>query len=233
MSNLFSVGHVAQLHEIQSARLKRGLPGIAPEVEELIRRLTSGGVGTKSDDPRVQQAKCLWDKGWGRELKFDSFDEYLATIPGIGEEFITDERFPHLILVDRRPGLTKSCSLAGLRFNSNNNTFADFDPKQFKKEDVYWVTCNDGRQNRNRKTVDCRKSFAKDEIGLVAFEGVALYAQRPEVINDHFVYLCGSVHVGSRDHVAIIGCWGGVPELSWNLDVDADPDYVVASRREC
>ena len=52
MGQLFNVGHVAELHAIQKARLARGEPGIGLEVEELIRRLTSGSVAGKLTDPR-------------------------------------------------------------------------------------------------------------------------------------------------------------------------------------
>src|SRR3989338_1423297 len=77
--HLFTIGHVAQLHEIQTARLKAGLPGIGAEVAELIARLTEGGVAAahrqafkRARDPaahrsdsaeRIRQAKCYWDSG--------------------------------------------------------------------------------------------------------------------------------------------------------------------------
>jgi len=74
MSDLFHVGHVAQLHEIQRARLGRNEPGIGPEVEELIRRLTSGGVAGKSDEDIETAIRQIVDKAVVAEGVVDIFD---------------------------------------------------------------------------------------------------------------------------------------------------------------
>ncbi|TSC72273.1 MAG: hypothetical protein G01um101438_591, partial [Parcubacteria group bacterium Gr01-1014_38] len=66
---LFGLKQIKQLEEIQKARLKKGGIGIHDEVQELIARLSAGGVGAPdTDDPFLVQSKILWDKGWGREL---------------------------------------------------------------------------------------------------------------------------------------------------------------------
>ena len=38
-----------------------------------------------TDDARTIQAKVLWDAGFGKELWYKTFEEYLATIPEIPE----------------------------------------------------------------------------------------------------------------------------------------------------
>ncbi|MCI0479515.1 hypothetical protein L0Y59_03140, partial [Candidatus Uhrbacteria bacterium] len=98
MGKHISTGQIRELLDIDRAR-----GGIGPEFQELISRLTSGGVGMKNDDPRAVQAKVLWDKGFGRESGCRSFQDYLATIPEIPPELVDDDpRFPLLVLVDDR-----------------------------------------------------------------------------------------------------------------------------------
>lgn len=216
---------IKQLIEIDSAS-----SGIRAEIQSLIKRLTSGGVGSMSDDPRDRQAKILWDKGFGEG--FDSFDAYIASIPEIPEKLKTDDnRFPLLVLVDARLGITKSCELTSLKYNGNDLTFEDFDPKKARTEKVYWMRCQDGRKNRGKSVQTCRENFASDEIGLIAMEGVALYVQNPKVIEGHYLDLVGSVHRESRDGVAGLGGWVG-PRLDWLWSDSADPGFGSASRLE-
>lgn len=219
---------IKQLIEIDEAG-----SGIRAELQELITRLTSGGIGCKTDDPRKVQAKVLWDKGFGRRSGFDSFDAYLASIPEI-PEFPESyaERFPLLVLVDARLTLTQACALAGLRYKGDDETFVDFDAKQARKERVYWMRVQDGHKNRNVSVTTCRRQFAKDELGLVAMEGVALYGQHPAVILSHYLDLPGSVHRGNRGRFACLGLIDGEPGLSWYWHDDANPLFGSASRGE-
>jgi|GEM_PF-1695066 hypothetical protein len=48
---------------------------LGARIQEIIARLTSGGIEGKTDDVRVQQAKRLWDKGMGR-TRFGSKADY-------------------------------------------------------------------------------------------------------------------------------------------------------------
>jgi len=233
---------IKQLIEIDEAG-----SGIRAEVQTLIKRLTSGGVGIKTDDPRKAQAKRLWDKGFNIIgdgvkdpvsgcLRFpvaENFEQYLATIPQIPEALMAaDERFPLLILVDARHGITESCKFAGLKYNGDDRTFEDFDPKKVRTSQVYWMHCQDGRKNRGKSVKTCRENFAKDEIGLTAMEGVALYIQNSKVIKGHFLDLAGSVHRESHDYVASLGDWRDEPGLVWSWHGGADPFCGAASRLE-
>ena len=232
MSGLFHVGHVAQLHEIQTARVNRGEDGIGMEVEELIVRLTSGGVAGKSDDPRVVSAKGWFDLGAGRELQILKFKDYLATIPevpALPEAFVG--RFGRLVLVEGRLSLTTLCRLARLKFNGNDSTFVPFDPAK-AKSGVRWMWCQDGRRNRDRKPTDCRNSFPADEVGLDAVEGVSVYVDDPTVIHGHVLDLPGSVLADNRDDCAYLGNWDVGLRLDWYWDDSASPGCGSASRGE-
>lgn len=226
-----TTGQIKQLLEIDSAG-----EGIRGEVQELIKRLTSGGVGAESDDPFLLQAKRLWDKGFGE--RYQSFSEYLGTIPGIPEALKHDDvRFPFLVLVDARLSLKKSCELAGVIYVRNGRNFEDYDPKNTRTERVYWMRCQDGQQNRGKTVEASRENFAENEIGLTAMEGIALYAQHPAMIKNHSLELVRSViHNGDGGiiRVAWFGLYHGVPKLDSSLlgHTEGDPDSGTASCRK-
>jgi len=182
MSDLFTVDHVAQLQEIQKARLRRNQPGIGPMVEELIRRLTDGGVAGNTKGIRVAQAKRYWDLGVGREFCFASFSDYLGLIPEVPEPLnCVDAAFPILLLVEPRLGLKELCDLAGVGFDGNNRTFVAYDRHHYEFSVPTWIRVQDGWHYRNRAVRDCRKSFGQGEVGLTALQGVCLYVQHPEL----------------------------------------------------
>ncbi len=204
-------------------------------VAELINRLTSGGVGAKSDDPRFVQTKRLWDLGWGRELKMSSFDEYLATVPRVPDPppITTYDR---LVLVDRRVSLVTTW-LAGVNFDGDNKTFRPFDKMGARSVGISWIWCNDGRENRGRSPRRCRAEFRNSEFELYsfecdAFEGVAIYAQDPGVIKGHYLDLPGSVRAIEPDHIASLGIWDAEPKLYWRCDDSESPIFGAASRWE-
>lgn len=223
-----TTGQIKQLLEIDHAG-----PGIRTEVQELIKRLTSGGVGVKTDDPRVTQAKRLWDKGFGRELGIDSFEHYLANIPVIPESLLAhDERFPELVLVDAGLGITKICELLGIDFSGDDQTFEDFDPKQARTEQVYWIRLQDGKKNCGKSVQTCRKEFAQDEIGLTFHEGLAFFAQCPESFRKFALDLTGSVTRDGCSSAAYLYWTFARPELSWYFVDDASQDSGAGSRRK-
>lgn len=217
---------IKQLVEIDNAG-----PGIRAEVQELIRRLTSGGVGPQSDDPLITQAKKLWDKGFGRELG-KSFDEYLDSIPDIPSELNAhDKRFPLLVLVDARLGTVKTCKLLGVNYPGDDETFVDYDPKKSRTNKVYGIRAQDGRKNHGKSVQTCRKQFAEDEIGLTVHEGLALFAQNPEGIRNRGMDLPGSVRRENRDSAAGLRWFFEHPELYWLWNGYEQPGYGSASRR--
>ena len=237
MSDLFHVGHVAQLHEIQRARLGRNEPGIGPEVEELIRRLTSGGVAGKSDDPRVAQAKRYFDMGVGRELSIVDFEGYLETIPAIPEALKADNpAFPYLVLVPKI-GLARLCQLGGIAFAGDDQTFVPWSDGYRDSASPVWIRVQDGRRNRNRSVSDCRSAFAVGEFGLTALQGVATYLAHPEVVSDfareggHAMDLPGSVHREGRERAAYLSVSDGRARLNWRWHAYAGPGFGSASLR--
>lgn len=240
----FTIDQVGKLREIERARLKRDEPGLRSDLQALIMRLQSGGVGPQSDDPRVVQAKRLYDKGFGlREGGFPphgnwpTFDAYLATIPEIPEELkANDKRFPELVLVDTRIGIVKTCELLCVDFDGNDQTFEDFDPNKAKTDKVYWIRAQDGRKNNGKSIKTCRKQFtdAGDELGLTDHEGLALFAQNPEGLRGRAMDLPSSVGHEGRGSAACLSWFYERPRLDWRWpDTRGRSDhYGSASCRE-
>ncbi|MDO8599480.1 MAG: hypothetical protein Q7S02_05200, partial [bacterium] len=147
MGKIITLDQVTQFRELERVRVKRDGIGYRAEFQAFLARLKSGGVGTPDPararkhkksgavdistlDPRLlTQAKVLWDKGWANSMlehgivDFGSFEEYASSLPDIPTFPETyDERFPHLVLVDRRPFvlpeqlflLTEVCQLLGV-----------------------------------------------------------------------------------------------------------------------
>lgn len=251
----FGLPQVVQLYEIDKARRRRGEPSIGLEVQALIARLTSGGVspGTQPSsgrrrkgsaklparDPRIfHQAKVLWDRGWGTLLEKSSFQQYLLDIPDI-PTFPAgyDERFPHLVLVDRRIQFVDACLILSVSFDGDNRTFVPHDETKSVTHLVYWMRCQDGKAHRNHKPSVCHTEFSShgDEFGLEAHEGLALYAQFPDLLETCTgMELLGSVHSDDRDDYACLERWaiGGV-ELYWSRDDNPHSDFGSASRGDC
>lgn len=227
----FTTRQMKQLLEIDTAG-----PGIRAEVQELITRLTSGGVGVKTDDPREVQVKRLWDKGFGRVLKMVSFDEYLSTIPEIPAALIApDDRFPELTLVDARLGIVKMCEILDIDYvthGGTDETFEDFDPKHARTEKVYWVRLQDGKKNRNKSVRTCRSEFAKGEIGLTVHEALAFFAKYPEGFRNFGLDITDSVLRGNRDRAAYLRWFDARPRLYWSLVAYEYPFYGSGSRWE-
>ena len=235
MSDLYDLGHAAQLHEIQRARLRRGESGIGPMVEELIRRLTDGGVAGNTRDIRVAQAKRYWDLGVGRKLGFASFEAYLTAIPEIPAALLQDDpEFPILLLVEPRLGLKKLCGLVNLAFDGDDKTFVVY---RGALPVLAWIRVQDGRRNRYRSACACRKSFGRHEIGLTALQGVCLYVQNPGLWSDlsdtdgHALDLAGSVKCDITFSAACLIVRSGRAWLDWHVDDDSNVKFGSASCR--
>jgi len=185
-----------------------------------------------SGDVREKQAKLLWDKKFGDILGFDTFAEYLETIPEPPERPSgLPDYLDKLILVDARiactkdedgksfkfGGLVKVCELLGVIFNGNNSTFEPHTPEHVREEDVYWMWCQDGKRNLGKNVQTCRKEFEKNEIGLDAMQGLALFAQNRKDLQDHYMDLPSSVRCGHRENCACLDLWSDGPRLSWHL----------------
>jgi hypothetical protein len=211
---LFDVGHVAKLHEIQKARLRAGQPGIGAEVEELIRRLESGGVAGKSDDPRTVQAKKWWDAGVGRELGIRSFKEYLATIPEIPAS-LAEQRydFPLLVLVERRLCTIVAARFAGLKYGElgyTDGTLVPVDGRHMLPEEPFWIRAHDGGPNLDRKPSVCLAECIGDRFAGTDSVGIAIHLVHGK--RGHVMDLPGSVRAVHREYCACVDPFGD-PEL--------------------
>lgn len=173
-----------QLHTIERARRKRG---------DLSRKAGSRSAGPPRDPRILAQAKVLWNRGWADVIaaetngrtRYRNFGEYLASIPDIPAFPKTwDARFPHLVLVDRRIQIDKTCCLLKVWFRGGNESIVPFHHKQVPRASVYWMRCNYGGKYCRFSPSGVRRRFASrgDERGLDALEGLALYAQYPGLL---------------------------------------------------
>ena len=193
---------------------------IAPPFPERLTRLMSG-------DPRAIQTEKLWERGFGES--FDSFEDYLATIPKIPKKLkADDERFPLLVLVDTRLGVTKSFKLAGLNYTADDQACREdvigglnYDPddeicrenvieaKKARTEQVYWMRCHDGRKSRKKMR------SIRNELDLTAKEGIAIYIQNPKVIEGHHLHFIGSYFHNEPGFEPYLGHGCDGPGLYW------------------
>lgn len=183
-------------------------------------------------DPRIAQAHVLWEFGFGRELKFASEAEYLATIPAIPNfpaEY--DGYFDLLVLMDARIGLKRQSELLGVNFNwGDDDSFVDFDSSLRPKQPCYWMRCQNGKRNLKRKVRDCRTSFQHFEVGCSAVEGLGIFAQNRDILRSHYMDLPGSVRRDNHDNAAYLNLYESRPKLNTNFDDNANPKYGSASR---
>lgn len=224
----FSMGQITRLYELERARLRGGGEGLHDLVQELIRRIESGGVmptttdgarftgdpqHTYDRDPRVvHAAKRLWDRGFGREIGRRTFAEYLLDIPDIPTFPASwDARFPHLVLVDRRVNIMLQCRLLGVRVDWwFHACMVPYDPEKSEKEFVYWMRCSDGRGHQKYRPVERRAELAttSDEAALDAYEGLACYAADPAMFGgSEAVDLLGVTNCNDRSEFASIWSW--------------------------
>ena len=208
-------GQMRQFREVEAARMKKGLPGLSVEFQAFINTYKDGAKALKSNDPRLIQAKVLWDKGFGRELNIDSFERYLATIPEIPTSLLAeDSALPLLRLVDPRLGLTKTCELFGIKFKEFGYSDADAvacDAHHEIPNTPFWVRAHDGRKNRNRKPNVCRDECKDKLFSMTAMVAIMLWIQDPSIIKqgEHVLDCPGSVHRAARGLCAYLDVWCG------------------------
>lgn len=255
MANEFTNDQIVELRTLEKARVRGGGSGFRPEVQELIGRLKTGGVGTPdTTDPFLVQSKVLWDLGWSRELGFKKIDQYRQSLKTDGLELGPERpaglpvHLNRLVLWDRRPllvkqgreervSLVKTCRLCGVAYRGDDDTLLQHEATPEIVVPVRWVWCQDGRMNRNRKPTSCRSDFQTPEVGAEALTGLFLYAQDCTVIGGegnawHAVDLPGSIRRDGPSDCAYLRVWSGGPELDWYWDGCALPGCGSASRWE-
>ncbi len=232
MSKQFDLSHIEQLINIQDARRRDGQSGIGAEVEGLIRRLTSGGVASKTDDVRTEQVKWLWRLGVGRELGLPSFEDYFADIPEIPEDLVKDDaHFQLLVLVEPRIALNRLCELGNIKFRWQDNRFVEYDKRHREFDVPAWIRVGDGRKNWSGSFSRCRRSSVNDDLGLTVFQGVCAYLQHPEPLaNDRVIKLPGSVHQNDIVHGVFLEVCRSQAWLDLTFANDVYPELVT---REC
>lgn len=220
---------ISELIQADHMRETKGLPGLGTEVRALIDAGLSGGSILDSVDPRLVQGRNLWEAGWGRKLGFQTFGEYLTSLPSVPTELReTNARFPLLILVDGRVGAADACRLLGITLKGNEAT--SHMRHLHEKREAYWMRCQQGTRFTSQSVTEAEHAFATDEAGLIVSEGVALVAQAPHVLQTDYVDLSGSKHEGFENSSACLGTWNGRHELRWRWKDHADSRCHVASR---
>lgn len=192
-------------------------------------------------DAHLAKVRTVWEK-LGKQVFGGTFEKYLNGTdaleaiplpPSWSSAYLAI--FDREVLVDgrvlERIGLTETCKLAGLAYYGKDDALEAFEPTR-AKTGVRWMRAQDGRKNRNRKPVDCRKTFEKYEVGMAADEGVFTYVDDTKVIEGHYLDLPGSVHRENRGICAYLGVIGGKPRLSWGWVDYSYPKYGSASRGE-
>lgn len=212
--------------------------------KEIAQKISEGKFKFQSrlSDAHLAKVRTVWEK-LGKRVFGGTFEKYLNGTdaleaiplpPSWPSAYLT--RFDREVLVDgrvlERIGLTETCKLAGLVYCRKDDAFETFEPTR-AKTGVRWMRAQDGRKNRSRMPVDCRKTFEKYEVGMAADEGVFTYVDDVNVIEGHYLDLPGSVLREDRGSCACLGAFVGGPELSWRWNNHhSRPRYGSASRGE-
>ncbi|MBU2613702.1 hypothetical protein KJ925_04595 [Patescibacteria group bacterium] len=223
-----NLSHITHLLVTDAERLRNGNPSIAPGLEHLLAKAESPETPERA---LLRQGQKLWARGFGRALGYPTLNAYRESLPmPKTPPRRISKRFPIPLLVEARVGLIDTCRLAGLLYDGSEETFVAYDKRRKTITSPYWIRLQDGRMHRGRSARECRKRFARDEVGLTAFEGVALYLQDPTVVERFFVDLPGSVHRRNPDSEAFLGEWDGIPGLYWAWNDHPHPECGSASR---
>ena len=103
------------------------------------------------------------------------------------------------------------CELSGIEYFLSGLDVRDWpeDPQKYKTpKDFYMTWMDEGVRFMNRKVQDVRKELASDERGGTAFDGVALYIAKPNVLQTRFLDLPGTA-LGPLDGVSLGLLWDG------------------------
>jgi hypothetical protein len=243
--------HVTTGQITEFLTIDRAGSGFRRQFQAFIRGLSQGGVeGSKTsakvarrlETLRRAQAQRYWDFqvefGSAWISGYESFEDYLATIPEVSTWLQEDDRdFPLLVLVETRYSLRRLCLFAGVQFDGDDDTFVACDDRHREFTKPTWIRVQEGRRNRGQAACNCRKSFGQNELGLTALQGVCLYVQYPQAVSEvtqpgaHAMSLSGSIYRDNRDDVARLSLWNGKPRLHWDFGGLAGPLCGSASRR--
>lgn len=219
---------IAELIQTDVKLRAEGKPGLGADVRYVIDTALNGESLTQSVAPRLRQARALWEAGFGKALGFADFSSYLESLPPVPSSLIpAHAAFPELILVDARLALPQMSYLLGVRLVGEG---MDAHQKEFHMMSApYWIRCQIGTKLQGRSVHEVEKSFTTDERGLLIREGLAVYAQKPTLLQQQYLDLPNSQHPAFAESVACLGIWKGIPEVRWSLREKAGPHVFVAS----
>lgn len=176
---------------------------------------------------------------FAKELKFKTFEEYIATLPKFEPQPKSFEgRLDTPVLVETRISIERQCGLAGIQYASDglrkiawNEKLRGYTPPQVP----YATWLEDGRNNLNKKPKDVRKNLKKeDELGGTELDGIALLISNPKILEDHNLDLPGTSVEFESDVVACLDLWGGQPRLGCRRVDEENPMFgsVVRGRQK-
>lgn len=222
------LNQVAELITLDQKRIAQGLSSLGADLRLVMDAALAHESLTESN-PRLAQTRTLWDLGFGQVVGVTDFTGYLQGIPAVPAELqVPNETFPYLILVDGRVPAIKAAELLGIQVKGNEATHSIGHLREQGK--VYWIRCNDGGRYLGKSAKEVEQHFSSGEKGLSATEGLAFLAQKPQLLQNHYLDLVQAAHDGFENSIACLGIWGGKTELRWRWRDHADPRCQTASR---
>lgn len=206
-----------------------GRAGIEKEIQYVVDELETGGSLLSHGNPRIIQARRLWDIGFGKALGYTDFKSYLETIPSAPRETqISPEKFPELVLVDSRLEPQHICLLLGIV--KHGWRMGGMTAPVVKERPVYWIFCQNGERYLGKSVRNAKNLFEDGEVGLNEIEGLALTTQTPYILEDHYIDLPKTEHEFMENQVACLGTWGKTLGLRWRWNDYEDPRCGTATK---
>ncbi|MFA6017913.1 MAG: hypothetical protein WCT28_00970 [Patescibacteria group bacterium] len=157
-------------------------------------------------DPRIIQATHWYNAGAGLELGVRTLNQYLATIPPVGETLVHPrDDLPLLTLLERRIGNVVSCRIAGLlyaEYGYTNKTLVHINERYRLPEEPTWVRAHDGTLNLRRKPSMCLAECTGDRFAGIDSVGIAIFFIHGP--RNHVMDFPASVRSDYRDRCAYI-----------------------------
>ncbi len=138
---------------------------------------------------------------FSEELGYQSKDEYMDSLPEFDPQPESHkERFETTVIVQVpvKGKLTLSRMLAIQEVTNRLPNLKDLkdwqqDPQKFKTPKVPYVTyLHDGSRNLGKAPAIVVENLASNERVGTIFDGLALLAQNPDILKDHYIDLLGS-----------------------------------------
>lgn len=215
-----SVGQISQLHEIETASRRLGLPGLMQPFQDFIRVQHA-----RIRDPRVRVASQIWRCGWGSaQSAYASLAEYLESVPTIpalpkGKQASIWQSF----LVDPRISDVNACFFVGLTHHDLPSPIPTFGPK--RPDQPYWFFCDPrkvGVIDGHGRDVRWRSH----ECGITLLEMCAMIAEIGPPEKE--VICLGSIsREGNRRSVPVITGHGTIVHMLSLQDAVLNPQALV------